>query len=117
MSLLLTLLGGLIGASLRCGTERYLRLRFRNPTHWVPFLLNFVGCFLFGALAGWAYLHRVTSGTILLGGLVTAFSVCSHEVGRLLARGRHGLAVLNSLTGWFIGLTAAAMGVFLSLSV
>ncbi|MET8020852.1 CrcB family protein [Streptomyces decoyicus] len=116
MSLLLMLLGGFSGAALRYGMERHLRARFRKPTHWVPFVLNFVGCFLFGVLAGWAYLHRMTSGMILLGGVVTAFSVCGHEAGRLLVSGRHGVALLNSLTGWFIGLAAAAMGVFLDLS-
>ncbi|MFH8569251.1 CrcB family protein [Streptomyces sp. NPDC017993] len=115
MSLLLTLLGGLSGGALRYGTERYLRSLFRSPTHWIPFVLNFVGCFLFGALAGWAYLHRMSSGMMLLGGVVTAFSFCGYEAGRALAHGRHGVALLNSLTGWFIGLTAAGMGVFISL--
>ncbi|GFE18756.1 hypothetical protein Sgleb_68030 [Streptomyces glebosus] len=115
MSLLLMLLGGFSGGALRYGMERHLRARFRNPTHWVSFVLNFVGCFLLGVLAGWAYLHRMTSGTILLGGVVTAFSFCGHEAGRLLVSGRLGVALLNSLTGWFIGVSAAAMGVFLSL--
>ncbi|MFJ6752899.1 CrcB family protein [Streptomyces sp. NPDC091266] len=116
MSLLLTLLGGLSGAALRYGTEKRLRSRSRNPTHWGPFALNFAGCFLFGTLAGWAYLHGMTSGMILLGGVITAFSVCGHETRRLVVGGRHGVALLNSLAGWFIGLTAAAMGVFLCLS-
>lgn len=116
MALLLVLLGGLGGAALRLRTERSLRSRSRTPSHWGPFALNFGGCFLLGVLAGLTYRHDLAGGTALLGGTITAFSVCGHEAGRLLEHRRHGGALLNVLGGWFVGLTAAAMGVLVSVS-
>ncbi|MDI5962160.1 CrcB family protein [Streptomyces sp. SL13] len=115
MPLLLALLGGLAGGTLRYRTERTLQTRARCPTHWGPFTLNFLGCFLIGALAGWAYRSGLGWGTALLGGSVVAFSVCGYETAQLLGGGRHGRALVSALAGWFIGLAASAMGVFLAL--
>ncbi|MCB5909268.1 FluC/FEX family fluoride channel [Streptomyces pinistramenti] len=116
MSLLLTLLGGLSGAALRYGAERGLRSCGRHLARWGTFALNAAGCFLLGALAGWAHLHRMTGVLILLGGAVTAYSVAGYDNGRLALGGRRGPALRHVLTGWCIGLPAAAMGVFVSLN-
>jgi CrcB protein len=113
--MLFMLLGGLAGGALRYGTEKSLQTRSRRPTHWGPFTLNLLGCCLFGALAGWAYQGGLSAGTTLLGGVITAFSVCGYETARLFRAGRHGSALLSAMVGWFIGLIAAAMGVLISM--
>ncbi|MFG2222478.1 hypothetical protein [Streptomyces sp. NPDC048644] len=116
MSLLLTLLGGLSGAALRYGAERGLRRSGRDLARWIPFALNAAGCFLLGALAGWAHLHRMVSGLILLAGAVTAYSVAGDDNGRPVLGGRRGPALRHVLAGWCVGLPAAAIGAFVTLN-
>ncbi len=114
MPLLLALLGALAGGALRYRTEKTVQTRGRRPTHWGPFTLNFLGCFLLGALTGWAYRHGTSAGMATLGGALVAFSVCGYETARLVARGMPGAALLTAAGGWAVGLTAAATGVFLT---
>lgn len=97
MPLALMLLGGLAGGALRYRTEKSFGTHSRRPTHWGPFTLNFSGSLLFGALSGWTYLHEINNGTALLGGVITAFSVCSCETVRLFTCGRHGTALLSAM--------------------
>lgn len=113
MPLLLALLGALAAGALRYRTEKSLQKHSRRPTHWGPFTLNFLGCLLLGALAGWAYRHGRSDVSALLGGAVVAFSVCGYETVRLAGSGRLGAALLTAAGGWVIGTAAAAVGVFL----
>ncbi|NLU76670.1 CrcB family protein [Streptomyces sp. HNM0575] len=111
MPLLLVCLGGLAGAVVRYMIEKSVRIRGENTSHWSAFAVNFAGCFLLGLLVGETIRLGLSSGTMLLAGAVTAFSVFGYETLRLLQHGLHGQAGLRALAGWLTGTAAAAAGV------
>ncbi|MGQ4511780.1 CrcB family protein [Streptomyces sp. DW26H14] len=113
MPLLLMMLGGLAGGTLRYRAEKLLHLRARRPGHWGPFSLNFLGSFLLGAASGWTYHRGMSGGTTLLGGMIAAYAACGYEAFQLLRGGRLGVGVLSVAGGWFVGLMAAVMGAVL----
>lgn len=113
MGLLLVILGGVGGAALRYVIEKgVFQVWRRDPFPWVPFTVNFAGCFVLGVLLGRATASGLpVSVYVLLGAAITAFSVFGHQLIELLQRGLHAMAGLRALTGWLVGTGAAVAGV------
>ncbi|WP_330173990.1 CrcB family protein [Streptomyces sp. NBC_01498] len=113
MLLLLVVLGGAGGAALRVVVEKcVLRVWRGDLPPGVPFAVNFIGCFLLGAVLG-ATNSRIPPAVsyVLLGGAVTTFSVVSHQLLDLYRGGHHRMAGLRAATNWLIGSAAAVCGI------
>lgn len=116
---LVVFLGGGIGAALRHGVNRASMVLFSANLPFGTFLVNVVGCFIMGLLAGWfAWRGELPSQTLrlflttgILGGFTT-FSAFSLDAALLWERGQVGIActyvllsVGLSIVGMFAGLT------------
>jgi CrcB protein len=113
---LLVGIGGALGSMARYGVTQAAAL-------WLPagfpvgtFLVNAVGCTLFGVLAGIGERSGVMTPALrafcltgVLGGLTT-FSSYSHDSFELLRGGALALAVLNAAGQVIVGLGAVAVG-------
>jgi len=125
LNLACVMLGGAIGSGLRYGASLWVS----SPSERFPmatFVVNLVGCAVFGFLAGWG----ATTGLLreevrlfilvgLLGGLTT-FSSFSYESMRLFESGHSGTAITYIALSNVLGLALAwssyrlAMQVFTS---
>lgn len=116
MTGLLVALGAAVGAPARYLTDRAVQARWRSAFPLGTFLVNVVGSFVLGAVAGSAA-HGGASGSVtaLIGtgfcGALTTYSTFSYETLRLVEGRRVTLAALNVIASVAIGLCAAAAGV------
>jgi CrcB protein len=115
---LLVALGALLGAPTRYLTDRAMQARLRGAFPFGTFVVNVVGSFILGAVAGSAA-HGGASphvsaaiGTGFCGALTT-YSTFSYETMRLVEGRRAGLAALNVVGSIAVGLGAAAFGVII----
>ena len=112
-------LGGFIGSNARYWIS-LLMLRLTGGGF--PFgtlTVNAVGCFLLGLLAGGSASWNIPPGIkLMLGtgflGALTTFSTFSVETVELFQKSNHLYAVMNIGLNLVIGLTAAALGIFLA---
>jgi CrcB protein len=111
ISYLTVMAGGAVGAGLRYGTGQMLTVRLGTGFPWGTLIVNLVGGFAMGLLAGWlsrggSEPWRLLLGVGVLGGFTT-FSAFGLDTIVLIERGQAGLAaayVLASVIG-AIGLT------------
>jgi CrcB protein len=107
---LLVALGGALGSSARYLTVSWLmRLYPGFPAG--TLLVNVLGCFLFGVLAGWTEDRalRAALGTGVLGGFTT-FSAFGGDTVALMQSGSPRLALMNVGLNLLLGLAAVWAG-------
>jgi CrcB protein len=116
-SILLVAFGGAIGSVARFKLSGWV---LQQATSWRfplgTFLVNVIGCFIAGVLAGMAVKQdvftpeaRVFLFTGLLGGFTT-FSAFGLETLLLLKRGEAGVAIANAVLSVAVGLIVAWLG-------
>jgi CrcB protein len=112
----LVALGAALGAPARYLTDRAVQARWRSAFPFGTFLVNVIGSFILGAVAGSAA-HGGASphagaviGTGFCGALTT-YSTFSYETLRLVEGRRTALAALNVVGSIAAGLGMAAAGV------
>lgn len=115
MTVLLVLLGGMIGAPARYLADRAVQARHDSVFPWGTFAVNMGGSLLLGFLLG-AQRHLglpasavLLAGTGFCGGLTT-FSTFGYETLRLLEDGAVGEAGLNAIGSLAVGVLAAWLG-------
>lgn len=117
MTALLVVLGAAVGAPLRYLLDRAVQSRHTTRFPWGTFLVNLIGCFVLGALAGAA--TRVPGpvaalvGTGFCGALTT-YSTFGHETVRLAETGAKGVALAYAAGSVAAGLAMAFAGAALS---
>lgn len=115
MTVLLVLVGGMIGAPARYLADRAVQARHDSVFPWGTFAVNVAGSALLGFLLG-AQLHLAlpSSAVVLLGtgfcGGLTTFSTFGYETLRLLADGAIGEAGLNVIGSLAATVLAAWLG-------
>lgn len=111
-------LGGFAGSNARYWTS-VLMIRLAGGSFpYGTFVVNSLGCFLLGLLAGSSTSWNISPGVkLMLGtgflGALTTFSTFSVETVELFQKGGHWNAVLNVGLNLGIGFAAAAFGLFL----
>lgn len=111
-------LGGAVGAMLRHGTATAVQVWSDGRLPYGTFVVNLVGSFVLGVLAG-LVLHgsvrddvRLFVGTGMMGALTT-YSTFSLETVSLLGEGRLGAAALNAGGTLLVCGVATAVGLWL----
>ena len=119
MTVLLVLVGGMIGAPARYLADRFVQARHDSVFPWGTFAVNVAGSALLGFLVG-AQRHLglpsfavALVGTGFCGGLTT-FSTFGYETLRLLEDGAIGEAGLNAIGSLAVGVLAAWLGFLLA---
>jgi CrcB protein len=118
MGFLLVGLGGALGAMARYGVARALGPSLTFP--WTTFIVNVLGGFLMGLLAGWLAArsasggepYRLLIGVGFLGGFTT-FSAYSLDIHLIIARNEWFLAGLYALGSMVLALLALMAGLWL----
>ena len=112
MTVVLVLVGAMVGAPLRYLTDRAMQLRHDTAFPWGTFTVNIVGCLILGALAG-AGSALPTPALALLGtgfcGALTTYSTFSYETIRLVEEKAHFYAALNVIVSVIAGLGAVLL--------
>jgi CrcB protein len=122
VTVLLVLLGGMIGAPARYLTDRAVQARHDSVFPWGTFVANMAGSLILGFLLGAEHHLGLPSSVLLLlgtgfcGGLTT-FSTFGYETLRLLEDGAIGEAGLNVIGSLAIGVLAAWLGYRLALTL
>jgi CrcB protein len=113
---LLVGIGGALGSMARYGVNQAAALWLPAGFPFGTFLVNAIGCALFGVLAGIGERSGVMTPALrafcltgVLGGLTT-FSSYSYESFALVREGTWGLAVLNAIAQVIVGFGAVAAG-------
>jgi CrcB protein len=119
VTVLLVLVGGMIGAPARYLTDRLLQARHDSVFPWGTLAVNVTGCAVLGFLLGaQRHLGLPAAWVALLGigvcGGLTTFSTFSYETMRLLEDGAISEAGLNVLGSLAAGLLAAWLGMTLA---
>jgi CrcB protein len=119
VTVLLVLVGGMIGAPARYLADRFVQARHDSVFPWGTFAVNVAGSALLGFLVG-AQRHLglpsfavALVGTGFCGGLTT-FSTFGYETLRLLEDGAVGEAGLNAIGSLAVGVLAAWLGFLLA---
>jgi CrcB protein len=122
MTVLLVLVGGMIGAPARYLTDRFVQVRHDSVFPWGTFAINIAGSALLGFLLG-AHQHLGlpaqvvdAAGTGFCGGLTT-FSTFGYETLRLLEDGAIAKAGLNLLGSMVVGVLAAGLAFALAVAL
>ena len=114
MTWLLVLVGGAVGAPVRYLVHNAVQHRTRPTFQAGTLLVNVVGCFVLGCLAGASSEHvRLLLGTGFCGALTT-FSAFGWETSKLEMDGHRTAAAVNVALSVGLGLAAAALGVTLT---
>lgn len=116
MTVLLVMLGGAVGATLRylIDTQVRSRQRFRFP--WSTLMVNLLGSVVLGVLTGLTLPAAAESAThaalgVGLCGALTTFSTFGYETVRLFLDGAQRTAVANVVVTTAASLAAAAGGI------
>lgn len=115
MTIILVMLGAMIGAPARYLTDRLVQSRHETAFPWGTFTINVVGCFILGVLYqagqrhGWSPHILAFAGTGFCGALTT-YSTFSYETLRLLQTRARFYALANVVASIVAGLGAAAVG-------
>jgi fluoride exporter len=115
VTVLLVLIGGMIGAPARYLADRAVQVRHDTVFPWGTFAVNVAGSALLGFLLGaQRHLGMPSSLTALLGtgfcGGLTTFSTFGYETLRLLEDGAIAEAGVNVLGSLALGVLAAWLG-------
>lgn len=120
MSWLLVVIGGAVGAPTRYLVHRGVQEAVGRASSgeslfpWGTLIVNLVGCFVLGCLAGVASQNvRLLVGTGFCGALTT-FSTFGYETARLDTEGQRHTAIAYVVVSVALGLAAAALGVTLT---
>jgi len=115
VTVVLVLLGGMVGAPVRYLADRAVQARHDSVFPWGTFVVNVGGSLVLGFLLG-AQRHlglppavALLLGTGFCGGLTT-FSTFGYETLRLLEDGAVGEAGLNVIGSLAVGVLAALLG-------
>jgi len=122
VSVLLVLLGGMIGAPARYLADRAVQARHDSVFPWGTFAVNMIGSLILGFLLGaQRHLGLPSSAVLLLGtgfcGGLTTFSTFGYETLRLLEDGAVGEAGVNVIGSLVIGVLAAWLGLRLAMAL
>ncbi|WP_044370417.1 fluoride efflux transporter CrcB [Streptomyces noursei] len=122
MNWVLVVIGAMVGAPLRCLTDRSVQRRHDTVFPWGTFTVNVTGSLILGLLtgavaAGAASPHvQLLAGTGLCGALTT-YSTFSYETLRLSQDGAGFLAAANVVGSIVAGLGAAFVGATLAQTI
>ncbi|MFJ1455510.1 fluoride efflux transporter CrcB [Nocardia sp. N2S4-5] len=110
MTVILVVLGAMIGAPLRYLTDRAVQSRHDSAFPWGTFLVNLTGCLVLGGLAGAAVSTPVFAllGTGFCGALTT-YSTFGYETVRLTEERAYLYAALNVVVSVVAGLGATLL--------
>ena len=119
MTVLLVLLGGLVGAPARFVTDVAVQRRHSSPFPWGILLVNAVGSLLLGLVAGASAVGDLPEWVLTLVGTgfcgaLTTFSTFSLNTYLLLTQGHRRLAVANVTVSLAVGLAAVSLGWWLA---
>ena len=115
MTALLVVLGGAVGAPARYLTDLYVRERWGGAFPWGTMVVNVIGSFVLGVLAGAAGGGVLPEWVLPLAGTgfcgaLTTFSTFSYETVRLAEDGRWHAAALNVIGSLAVGFAAVGLG-------
>ncbi|MBO0842509.1 MAG: fluoride efflux transporter CrcB [Nocardioides sp.] len=115
MTALLVIIGGAIGAPVRYLTDLYVRDRLGGSFPWGTLVVNVVGAFVLGLVAGAASATALPQWALTLVGTgfcgaLTTFSTFSYETVRLAEAGNWRSACGNVVISLAGGLAAVALG-------
>jgi CrcB protein len=113
MTIVLVLLGGMVGAPARYLLDRAVQRRHESVFPWGTLCVNLLGCLVLGALTGAVRTlpaDVVTFAGTGVCGAFTTFSTFGYETTRLLEEGSLLEAGLNALVSLLLGVLAAAAG-------
>jgi CrcB protein len=115
MSVLLVILGAIVGAPLRYLTDRLVQSKHDSPFPWGTFAVNVAGSFVLGLLYGGSTAHAIPTPLMtLLGtgfcGALTTYSTFSFETVRLVQEKYRFYAAMNVLASIVAGLGSAFCG-------
>lgn len=113
MTVLLVLVGAIVGAPLRYLTDRFVQTRHDSRFPWGTMVVNITGCLVLGALSG-AGVALPSPLLVLLGtgfcGALTTYSTFSYETVRLVEDRAYLFALLNVAVSVIAGLGAVLVG-------
>ncbi|MEU6560883.1 fluoride efflux transporter CrcB [Nocardia nova] len=111
MTVVLVLVGAMVGAPARYLTDRFVQARHDSLFPWGTLTVNIVGCLILGSLTGAA---AGSSMLALLGigfcGALTTYSTFGYETVRLLEQRATFYAAMNVVISVVAGLGAALLG-------
>lgn len=113
MTLLLVLVGGAVGATVRYLTDVAIQARFDPVLPWGTFAVNVVGSAVLGLLAGvGAALPGWIGSLVGVGfcGALTTYSTFGNETVQLARSGARAYALLNVALTLVVGLAMAVIG-------
>lgn len=122
MTVLLVAVGGAIGAPLRYLIDRRVRLARASSFPWGTLVVNVLGSFVLGFLAGLALFDsepsmlRFLLGTGVCGALTT-FSTFGYETVRLLTEGARLYALANAGLSISAGFGSALTGILIAAAI
>ena len=116
MTILLVIVGAMIGAPLRYLTDRAVQSRHDSPFPWGTLAVNVAGSFILGLLVAGAAVEGLSPRVVALAGTgfcgaLTTYSTFSYETVRLAQDGTRFYAVTNVVASVVAGLGAAFCGV------
>ncbi|EHR62049.1 fluoride efflux transporter CrcB [Saccharomonospora cyanea] len=116
MTVVLVMLGGAVGATLRYLLDTLVRRRQSSRFPWSTLVVNVLGSVVLGMLTGAALPGAAGSASdaalgVGLCGALTTFSTFGYETVRLFLDGAHRTAVANVVVTTAASLSAAAGGV------
>jgi CrcB protein len=122
MTVLLVALGAMVGAPLRYFTDRAVQGRHDSVFPWGTLVVNVVGSFILGVIAGGAAAGGVSDAVLAavgtgFCGALTTYSTFGYETVRLTESGSRLHALLNIALSLAAGLASAWLGLVLAGSV
>jgi len=119
MTVLLVALGAMVGAPLRYFTDRAVQGRHDSVFPWGTLVVNVVGSFILGVMAGGAAAGGVSDAVLAavgtgFCGALTTYSTFGYETVRLTESGSRLHALLNIALSLAAGLASAWLGLVLA---